>query len=103
MSESESPDQRFPENADQFRAFMDNSPILAWAKDQLGRYVYLNKTYKHSFPDRLANWAGKTDFEIWSAETASHFRENDRVGLRTPGSGQCRREPHHFRWRQHPT
>lgn len=63
---------------DQFRSFIDRSPIFAWAKDEQGRYVFLNQTYLHTFPERLQNWAGKTDLEIWSQETAETFRKNDR-------------------------
>jgi len=66
---------RWSEN--RFRAFMDNSPAIAWAKDEAGRHVYLSKTYENRFGVRLDDWLGKTDFELWPQEIAREFRKND--------------------------
>jgi len=66
---------RWSEN--RFRAFMDNSPTIAWAKDEAGRHVYLSKTYENRFGVRLEDWLGKTDFELWPQEIAKEFRKND--------------------------
>jgi PAS domain S-box-containing protein len=79
MAEQKS-SKNFP-NEDQFRAFMDSSPIFAWAKDAEGRYVYVNKTYESTFGSRMDNWRGKTDLEIWSPESAEQIQRNDIVVL----------------------
>lgn len=34
---------RLQESEERFRAFMDNNPAIAWAKDEQGRLVYMNK------------------------------------------------------------
>lgn len=65
------------ESEKRFRAFMDNSPTIAWMKDEEGRHVYLNKTYERKFNVQLANWEGKTDVELWPQEIAENFRKND--------------------------
>jgi PAS domain S-box-containing protein len=68
-----------------FRAFMDNSPTIAWAKDEDGRHIYLSKTYENRFDVRLENWRGKTDFDLWPTRIAEEFRRNDLAVL---ASGQ---------------
>jgi PAS domain S-box-containing protein len=65
------------ENEERFRAFMDNSPAIAWAKDEQGRHVYLNRTFEQRFGVRLEDWRGKADPELWPADVARKFREND--------------------------
>jgi len=73
-----------------FRAFMDNSPGIAWIKDEQGRYVYLSKSFERRFGVKLEEWRGKTDFELWPPETAQAFRDNDLAVL---GDGQTRQVP----------
>ncbi len=65
------------ESEERFRLFMDNNPTIAWMKDEQGRHVYFNKTYEDRFGVRLADWLGKTDFEVWPKKTAEEFRKND--------------------------
>jgi PAS domain S-box-containing protein len=68
-----------------FRLFMDNSPVVAWLKDETGRHVYINRTLEKFFGVSLNDWLGKTDHEIWNQEVAQRFRENDLAVL---ASGQ---------------
>lgn len=70
------------ESEERFRSFMDNSPGIAWIKDEAGRHVYLSRTFEQRFGVKLDDWRGKTDFELWPAETARIFRENDLAVLR---------------------
>ena len=44
------------ESEDRFEAFMDNSPGIAWIKDQEGRHVYLSKAYERRFGVKLDDW-----------------------------------------------
>lgn len=69
------------EAEERFRAFMDNTPTIAWAKDPQGRYVYVNRTYEQRLGKRLEDCRGKTDYEIWPAEIAEAFQRNDRETL----------------------
>ncbi len=68
-----------------FKAFLHDSPLLAWSKDEQGRYVYLNSSFEKRFNVQLVNWKGKTDVEIHQAEFAKVFRDND---LRVLATGE---------------
>ena len=80
------------ETQERFRAFMDNSPVIAWAKDDQGRYIYLNQTYENRFGVRLDDWFGKTDFELWPADIAEPFWKNDQQVLLSNGLVQIEEE-----------
>jgi PAS domain S-box-containing protein len=69
------------ESQERFQAFMDSSPALAWAKDEYGRYVYLNRAYEERFGVRLQDWLGRTDFDVWPEEAACLYRDNDEKAL----------------------
>jgi PAS domain S-box-containing protein len=56
-------------------AFFDTAPVVAWMKDEAGRYVYLSPSYHRRF--RAAGWLGRTDADLWPAAVARAFREND--------------------------
>jgi PAS domain S-box-containing protein len=62
---------------ERFRAFMDNNPAIAWAKDEAGRYVYFSETFEKRVEVRLEDWRGKTDAELWPPEFAEEFRKHD--------------------------
>jgi PAS domain S-box-containing protein len=71
-----------------FSSFMEHLTISAWIKDMDGRYVF-SKTGNDpllvsTFPDYL----GKTDEEVYPAETARRLRENDAEVLATGKSLQ---------------
>jgi PAS domain S-box-containing protein len=65
------------ESEERFRAFMNNSPAIAWMKDAQGRYVYLNKTYEEELGIRQEDRLGTTDFDIWPRDIAEEFRKSD--------------------------
>lgn len=69
------------ETQERFRAFMDNSPFIAWAKDDEGRHIYLNRAYEDRFGVKLADRYGKTDFELWPQDVAELFWKNDQMVL----------------------
>lgn len=66
-----------------FKAFLHDSPLLAWSKDEEGRYVYLNSSFEKRFNVQLTNWKGKTDAQIHNAAFAEVFRQNDLQVLST--------------------
>ncbi|MDO8941245.1 MAG: CheR family methyltransferase [Methylicorpusculum sp.] len=66
-----------------FRLFMDNSSAAAWIKDEVGRYVYLNKVYEQRFRVKLQDWLGKTDFDVWPKSVAEQLHANDLVVMQT--------------------
>jgi len=65
------------ESEERFRIFMDNSPGIAWIKDEEGRYVFLSKSYQQRFGLKDDDWHGKTDLELWPGKTAEVFHKND--------------------------
>ncbi|WP_425618968.1 PAS domain S-box protein [Anatilimnocola sp. NA78] len=69
------------EAEERFEAYMNHSPAIAWAKDEAGRIVYINKTCEERFRVRQADWQGKTDFELWPTEFAREIWENDQKVL----------------------
>src|SRR5687767_11439177 len=55
-----------------FARFMENLPGLAWIKDVDGRYVYANETAVRTFRVTSEQLYGKTDEEVFPAETVHH-------------------------------
>jgi PAS domain S-box-containing protein len=62
-----------------FETFMDNSPAMSYLKDEDGRYVWTNVTYKTRF---TANFVGKTDFDLFPQSLAKQYREHDLVVMK---------------------
>jgi len=62
---------------ERFRAFMNNSSVLAWIKDADGRYVYVNRPFELQHQRTFEEMEGKTDFDFRPEETAQQFRLND--------------------------
>ena len=63
---------------ERFRAFMDNSPAIAFIKDEDGRMLYFNRQLRQRFEIADdADWLGKTDAELWPPEVARTLRAND--------------------------
>ena len=71
------------ESEERFRAFMDNSPAIAFIKDRHGAYVYLNKPFEKHFGLKLSECAGKTDFDMWPPELAAEMRNSEALVLET--------------------
>lgn len=69
------------ESEQRFGRFMQHLPGLAWIKDAEGRYVYVNDAAEKAFGRSRADVHGKTDDEVFSAETAAIFKSNDREAL----------------------
>jgi len=66
------------ESEERFKAFMDNSPVVAFIKDEAGRYLYVNKPAERRFNLPLADWLGRTDRELWPPEIAEPLCDQDR-------------------------
>jgi PAS domain S-box-containing protein len=66
---------------ERLRAFLNNSAVIAWLKDEDGRHVFLSDRYQSRFQAGFNEWKGKTDFELWPKEVAEQFRRNDQEVL----------------------
>ena len=71
---------------EQLKAFMENSAVIAWLKDDAGRYVYASANYLRRFALDRDAIIGKTAPEIWPQEMADGIRSNDRLLLEQGGS-----------------
>jgi PAS domain S-box-containing protein len=69
------------ESEERFARFMQQHPGLAWIKDAQGRYIYANDAAEKAFQRSREKLYGKTDSEIFPAEVAAQFAENDRRAL----------------------
>lgn len=58
---------------------------LLWIKDLDGRYAWCNELFELSFGSGKGTVLGKTDFDLFPAETAALFRENDRKAAASGG------------------
>ncbi len=79
-------DARLRRSEERFARFMQHLPGLAWIKDGQGRYVFANDAALRAFGTRREELYGRTDEEVFPAETAAQFRENDLRAL-AGGSG----------------
>ncbi|MBC7932299.1 MAG: PAS domain S-box protein [Rubrivivax sp.] len=62
---------------ERFHAFMDNSPALAFMKDEEGRHVYVSRPVEIFFDKKQEEWIGKTVAELWPEDVARRLREDD--------------------------
>jgi PAS domain S-box-containing protein len=60
-----------------FHAFMNNSPVLAFMKDEQGRIAYVNELWEHTFNLSCDDVRGKATEEVWPGETGLQFRKGD--------------------------
>lgn len=65
------------ESEERFKTFMNNSPVMAFMKDQEGRYVYVNEQLKRVFNVKQSDWYGKTDEDWFSEAAANQIRKDD--------------------------
>ncbi|MFN8644912.1 MAG: PAS domain-containing protein [Candidatus Binatia bacterium] len=60
------------------RDIVDHSTAVIFLKDLDGRYLLINRHYERLFGVSNAEWSGRTDHELFSAEVAEVLRANDR-------------------------
>ena len=46
---------------------MNNTPTIAWAKNEQGRFVYLNSSYERQLGVRLEDWRRQNGFRPLAA------------------------------------
>lgn len=74
-------DEALMDSEDRFRAIMDNSPALIFIKDLEGRYLQVNRQFETLTHLSQQDLIGKTDDQIFPADQAQTYRENDRQVL----------------------
>jgi len=58
-------------------AFLSNSAVVGWMKDEKGRYTFLSDNFERHFRVKSADWLGRTDADVWPSDVAETFRRND--------------------------
>ena len=64
-----------------FKAFLENSALIAWMKDDVGKYCYLSDNFQKRYNIHLEDWQGKTDFDLWPERMAEKFQSDDQKVL----------------------
>ena len=62
---------------ERFQKFMNSGPAVAYVKDAVGRFVYVNEPTARRFQIPAADWIGKTDAELLGGESAANVIEHD--------------------------
>ena len=71
-------EQDLRDSEELFKAFMNNSPTVAYMKDEAGRFVYVNQMLEKLFDVKKAGLLGKTDFDVLPESEAQIVQQNDR-------------------------
>ena len=72
------------ESEERFQAFMENSPTVAFIKDDAGRYLYVNRPFEEQFGVNFRReLLGKTDANWLSPQTAEVVAEGERKVIAT--------------------
>lgn len=61
-----------------FNAFMDHGPVVAFMKDDEGRYTYVNQRFMDSFGMTEDQLIGNRDRDLWPVEISSALEAHDR-------------------------
>ncbi|MCY1030480.1 PAS domain S-box protein [Corallococcus sp. BB11-1] len=64
------------------QTILDHAPAAIYAKDALGRYLFINRPFEVISGHSRRTVLGRSDMELFPRETAEHFLENDRQVLR---------------------
>ncbi|MDB6023536.1 MAG: Multi-sensor signal transduction histidine kinase, partial [Pedosphaera sp.] len=86
MKERRRIESAFHESEERFMAFMNNSPTMAFIKDEHGRYIYGNERWETFFGGKLAPEKERNDFHLYPRKIAARLRGEDRQILAT---GKC--------------
>jgi PAS domain S-box-containing protein len=95
ISDYKTAQQALRESEERFARFMRHLPGMAWIKDTGGRYIFASDAALKAFGTTQENLYGRTDRDIFPAETAAVFRENDRLALTSESGMQSLEELAH--------
>ncbi len=81
ISEKKKAERELWDSEARFQAFMDNSPTVAFIKDEQGRYIYTNREWRLQFAPSVNDWKGKTANELVPPQIANTFAGTDRLAV----------------------
>ncbi|MEO5358100.1 MAG: PAS domain S-box protein [Nitrospirae bacterium YQR-1] len=64
-----------------FQSFMSKSPMMAFIKDEDGKYVFVNDKFNRVTNHAENELIGKTDFDIFPSDTAVAMRAHDSMAI----------------------
>lgn len=69
--------EKLTKSEQQINAIIDNSASMICLKDQFGRYLMANRSFREFFDLEDKNLTGRTDRELFGTDLALQFREGD--------------------------
>jgi PAS domain S-box-containing protein len=81
ISERKKIEDELREAEGRFSAFMENIPGVAFIKDNEGRHLFCNRTLEELISKSRDDWFGKTNKDLFPADIAREFDENDQQVL----------------------
>ncbi|MBX2863024.1 MAG: PAS domain S-box protein, partial [Leptolyngbyaceae cyanobacterium MAG.088] len=64
-------------------ALLNNIPHIAWIKDDQSRFIAVNEPFAQACCTSAEDLVGKTDFDIWPADLAQSYRNDDAQVLKS--------------------
>ncbi len=77
VSERKATEVALRESEQRLWAFLDNSSVIGWMKDEEGRYVFLSGNFQRRFGVRNEDWMGRTDLDLWPRAAVEASRRHD--------------------------
>jgi len=87
LTERKRSEEALRETQSFFHSFMDNSPAVAFMKDQDGRYLYVNKPFEQFFDQKLTFLRGRTSFD-WLPEDIARLSHESDLQVASSGTPQ---------------
>lgn len=83
------------ENQARFNSILDNTPAVIYLKDIDGRYLLVNRQFEKLFSVDAVDVKNKTDFDIFPADVAEKFVQNDKKVLQTKNAIEIEEQAPH--------
>jgi PAS domain S-box-containing protein len=70
-------EQRLKRKRQHLEALLNNLPHIAWIKDEQSRFIAVNEPFAQACGVPVEEVVGKTDYDIWPADLAQAYRDDD--------------------------
>lgn len=81
ITERRAAKESLEESEERFKLFMDNFPGYAYIKDETGRHLFCNRKLEERLGSSCEDLVGKSNEDVFPADTARHFSLNDQLVL----------------------